>query len=125
MGHGLVFSIFMLSKMAGSQAFHALSHHLSPSSVLQLVFGGSALCLAAPLCTQSYALTLLAFCGFESLLGMYWPAIALLRVGSLDDSQVGDSQTPLETPPRALQTWPRGQPRGQPHGQPRGQRPLL
>ena len=87
MGHGLVFSIFMLSKMAGSQAFHALSTCLSPAACLQVVFAGSALCLAAPLLTDSYERTLLAFCGFESLLGMYWPAIALLRCGALDDAQ--------------------------------------
>jgi hypothetical protein len=49
MGHGLVFSIFMLSKMAGSQAFHALSQRLSPATCLQLVFAGSAACLVAPL----------------------------------------------------------------------------
>ena len=87
MGHGLVFSIFMLSKMAGSQAFHLLSRHLSPAATLQLVFAGSALCLAAPLLTESYERTLLAFCGFEGLLGMYWPSIALLRCGALDDAQ--------------------------------------
>ena len=86
-GHGLVFSIFMLSKMAGSQAFHALSSRLSPASCLQIVFGGSAVCLSLPLLTDSYERTLLCFCGFESLLGIYWPSIALLRCGALDDSQ--------------------------------------
>jgi MFS family permease len=85
--HGLIFSIFMLSKMAGSQAFHALSARLSPSSILQLVFGGSACCLGFVVVTTSYERALLAFCGFEALLGMYWPAIALLRCGALDDSQ--------------------------------------
>lgn len=87
MGHGLVFSVFMLSKMAGSQAFHALSPHLSPAACLQIVFGGSALALAAPLVTDSYERCLLAFCLFESLLGIYWPAIALIRCGSISDAQ--------------------------------------
>ena len=87
MGHGLVFSVFMLSKMTGSQAFHAVSHHLSPGACLQLVFGGSACALAAPLLTDSYELTLLAFCLFEALLGVYWPAIALVRCGSISDAQ--------------------------------------
>jgi len=87
MGHGLVFSVFMLSKMAGSQAFHALSAHLSPSGCLQLVFGGSALALALPLFSDSYERTLLAFCLFEALLGIYWPAIALIRCGSISDAQ--------------------------------------
>jgi hypothetical protein len=88
MGHGLVFSIFMISKMAGSQASHVLSEYLSPGARLQLVFGGSALCLAAPVLTDSYEYTLLAFCGFEALLGIYWPTIALLRCGSILDAQV-------------------------------------
>ena len=79
MGHGLVFSVFMLSKMAGSQGFHFLSSRLSPASILQLVFAGSACCLAAPLLTQSYERTLLAFCGFEALLGMCAPRAVLER----------------------------------------------
>ena len=87
MGHGLVFSVFMISKMAGSQASHVLSEYLSPGARLQLVFCGSALCLAAPLLTDSYEYTLLAFCGFEALLGIYWPTIALLRCGSILDAQ--------------------------------------
>ena len=36
MGHGLVFSIFMLCKMVGSKAFHLMSHSLSPSACLQV-----------------------------------------------------------------------------------------
>ena len=87
MSHGLVFSVFMLSKMAGSQAFHALSAHLSPAACLQLVFGGSTLALAMPLLSDSYERTLLAFCVFEALLGIYWPAIAVLRCGSISDAQ--------------------------------------
>lgn len=68
--HGLVFSIFMLSKMMGSQIFHSLSYSFSAATCLQIVFGGSAACLALPLFTDSYERTLLAFCGFEALLGM-------------------------------------------------------
>jgi len=87
MGHGLVFSIFMLSKMAGSQAFHALSRWFSPAACLQLVFAGSALALSSTLVVSSYEATLLAFCAFEGLLGIYWPAIALIRCGAISDSQ--------------------------------------
>ena len=36
MGHGLVFAIFMLCKMAGSQGFHLMSQSLSPSACLQV-----------------------------------------------------------------------------------------
>lgn len=87
MGHGLVFAIFMLCKMAGSQGFHLLSMSLSPTACLQVVFLGSALCLLVPLVTEDYHLLLVAFCTFEALLGVYWPAIALVRSTELSDAQ--------------------------------------
>ena len=40
--------------------------------------------LATPLFTESYDALLVAFCGFECLLGVYWPAIALLRSTEVD-----------------------------------------
>ena len=82
--HGLVFSIFMLCKMVGSQAFHAMSFVLAPTFCLALVFIGSMVALATPLFTESYDALLVAFCGFECLLGVYWPAIALLRSTEVD-----------------------------------------
>ena len=36
-GHGLVFSIFMLSKMAGSQGFQVITHYLSVAASLQVL----------------------------------------------------------------------------------------
>lgn len=86
-GHGLVFSLFMLSKMAGSQAFHVLSLYLSPAACLQCVFIISASALCVPLFSTSYEKTLLAFACFEGMLGIYWPAIALLRCTGLGDDE--------------------------------------
>ena len=40
---------------------------------------------------------LLAFCGFEALLGVYWPAIALLRSSELSDAQVRYARTHIRT----------------------------
>ena len=40
-----------------------------------------------PLVSEDYEVLLLAFCGFEALLGVYWPAIALLRSSELSDAQ--------------------------------------
>lgn len=97
MGHGLVFSIFMLSKMVGSQVFHALSWRFSPSVLLQLVFSVSVGCLVVPLLSSSYEIALLAFCGFECMLGIYWPAIALLRAGALDDAQRSSTMAVFRT----------------------------
>ena len=119
-GHGLVFSIFMLSKMAGSQAFHALSSRLSPASCLQIVFGGSAVCLSLPLLTDSYERTLLAFCGTRPL-GIYWPSIALLLrrarrlAARVDDGRVSlaalaaghDAAAARGRPAGGRRVWPR------------------
>ena len=87
MGHGLVFAIFMLCKMAGSQGFHLLSLSLSPTACLQVVFLGSALCMLVPLVTEDYQMLMVAFCSFEALLGVYWPAIALVRSAEISDAQ--------------------------------------
>ena len=38
-------------------------------------------------CTVRAPQALISFCGFEFLLGIYWPGIALLRATALDDSQ--------------------------------------
>ena len=65
--------------MVRSQAFREMSLVLSPAACLAIVFGGSMLALSVPLFTSSYEALLLAFCVFECLLGVYWPAIALVR----------------------------------------------
>ena len=43
--------------------------------------------MLVPLVSEDYEVLLLAFCGFEALLGVYWPAIALLRSSELSDAQ--------------------------------------
>lgn len=72
--HGLIFSAFMLSKMAGAQIYSALANRLSPQAALAGVFGVAVPCLLVPVALPSmYAPTLLAFCIFELTLGVYWP----------------------------------------------------
>jgi hypothetical protein len=44
--------------------------------------------LQVPLLTSSYLLTLLAFCCYELGLGLYWPAIAMLRAELVSASMV-------------------------------------
>jgi len=87
LSHGLVFSLFMLCKMVGSQGFSLVSHAVPPRVCLTVVFSGSAIAMAVPLVTSSYEALLFAFCGFECLLGVYWPAIALLRAAEISDGQ--------------------------------------
>jgi MFS family permease len=77
--HGVVFSLFMACKMAGSQAYTAFGERVPAGTTLRAVFLGSLIAFATPIAFHGYWITLLCFCGFEFGLGMYWPAIAVLR----------------------------------------------
>ena len=89
--HGLVFALFMACKMAGSQAFMLLADGgagLPPASGPQMLLGVFALSAAAfalPCVAEGYAPALLSFCAFEFALGVYWPAMSLLRAEALPD----------------------------------------
>jgi hypothetical protein len=66
--------------MAGSQVFTlVLKGPTHASHVLAFTFVLSALCFAVPLLSNSYYATLTAFSVYEAGLGLYWPAIAILR----------------------------------------------
>jgi hypothetical protein len=66
--------------MAGSQLFTlVLKGPTHAAHVLAFTFVLSALCFSVPLLSQSYYATLVAFSVYECGLGLYWPAIAILR----------------------------------------------
>lgn len=66
--------------MAGSQVFTlVLKGPTHAAHVLAFTFVLSALCFSVPLLSQSYYATLVAFSVYELGLGLYWPAIAILR----------------------------------------------
>jgi len=77
--HGLVFSLFMACKMAGSQLYMIIGDRVPAATILRAVFLGSTAVFAAPLLVESYSFTLLCFCAFEFGLGLYWPAMAVTR----------------------------------------------
>ena len=77
--HGLVFSLFMACKMAGSQLYMIIGDRVPAATILRGVFLGSTAVFAAPLLVESYSFTLLCFCAFEFGLGLYWPAMAVMR----------------------------------------------
>ena len=77
--HGLVFSLFMACKMAGSQLYMIIGDRVPAAAILRAVFLGSTVVFAAPLLIESYSFTLLCFCAFEFGLGLYWPAMAVMR----------------------------------------------
>ncbi|GLC35439.1 hypothetical protein PLESTB_000207000 [Pleodorina starrii] len=100
--HGLVFSCFMTACMAGSAGTGLLVRRYSPQRYMGLVYGAGALTLAVPLffhmerrkpgfggsslvdngaggMSVSGKLQLLAFCGFEACIGIFWPSMMALR----------------------------------------------
>jgi MFS family permease len=79
--HGLVFSLFMACKMAGSQVFALIGDRVPFERTLRLVFTGSAVAFAVPLLASpdGYVAALFSFCAFEFGLGLYWPAMAVAR----------------------------------------------
>ena len=79
--HGLVFSLFMACKMAGSQLYSLIGDRVPAEKTLRLVFIGSAVSFAVPLflSRDGYVWALVSFCAFEFGLGLYWPAVAVAR----------------------------------------------
>lgn len=85
--HGIIFSLFMCCKMVGSQLFvlGLGEGRYYSEKCLCFVFAASVLCFLVPMFTDSYFGALLAFCMYECGLGLYWPAIAMLRADLVPD----------------------------------------
>ena len=99
--HGVVFSLFMTCKMLGSMTYSILSsvqrkrHHTNVNGCggdnnntsiaqtrksLRYVFLAAAISFFwTVVFKESYFVALFAFCAFEFGLGVYWPAMAVLR----------------------------------------------
>ena len=63
----------------GSQLYMIIGDRVPAATILRGVFLGSTAVFAAPLLVESYSFTLLCFCAFEFGLGLYWPAMAVMR----------------------------------------------
>lgn len=81
MPHGTVFASFMVSIMIGTFLYqHQSALATRPTEqILKLNAVAAAACLAVPAVTASHRATLLAFCGFEVCVGVYFPAMGFLR----------------------------------------------
>ena len=77
--HGLIFSLFMACKMAGSQLYLLIGERVPANATLRVVFLVSLACFIIPMLVDDYVATLASFCLFEFGLGLYWPAMAVLR----------------------------------------------
>ena len=77
--HGLVFALFMVSIMVGSNLFADTGKAGAPEFLLRYALAAAAACLAVPLFTNSHLLQLIAFCGFEACCGIYFPLQGSIR----------------------------------------------
>ncbi|KAG2443613.1 hypothetical protein HXX76_001964 [Chlamydomonas incerta] len=100
--HGLVFSCFMTACMAGSAGTGLLIRRHSPQAYMGAVYAVAAVSLSVPLIyhterrdpseggsslrdngagglSMAGKLQLLAFCGFEACIGVFWPSMMALR----------------------------------------------
>ena len=69
----------MACKMAGSQLYALIGDRVPANVTLRFVFMGAAAAFLVPLLAESYAVALASFCAFEFSLGLYWPAMAVMR----------------------------------------------
>lgn len=84
--YGFIFATFMVWKMTGTAVYDLCARRISTEAImagLLLVSGGA---LLIPLWWPSFPATLQAFCLFEMCIGLYWPAIYVLRAKYVDDS---------------------------------------
>jgi len=79
--HGLTFASFMLAVMIGSSIFKLLSQaQVRSEQLLRFVLPTAAVCLATPiLFPSSVVLVFTAFIVFEACVGLFWPAMGMLR----------------------------------------------
>nr|XP_058958611.1 molybdate-anion transporter-like isoform X1 [Pocillopora verrucosa] len=78
--HGWIFASFMVSVMLGSHVFKLLSRVTSVESFLRPVFGMAALSLITPIVfSKNQSVVFVGFLVFEFCVGVFWPAMGVLR----------------------------------------------
>jgi MFS family permease len=105
--YGFVFSMYMVSSMAGSAiAGHLFNLGYKPEKFMRWVFFVASLCMAVPIAFHAHKetdasgkahlhqqitgagmLQCLAFCIFEICIGIFWPSMMRLRAHYLPDEQ--------------------------------------
>jgi MFS family permease len=77
--HGLIFAIFMVALMIGSNLFSSLIKSSPVELLSRYVFAAAAIFLTIPILTDSHFASLISFCGFEACCGFYFPAMGTMR----------------------------------------------
>eukprot|EP00668_Euglena_longa_P016668 GGOE01020956.1.p1 GENE.GGOE01020956.1~~GGOE01020956.1.p1 ORF type:complete len:457 (-),score=147.29 GGOE01020956.1:406-1776(-) len=84
--HGIIFSCFMVCCSLGGTLFAFLIARYRIVAFLHFVFAISAVCLLVPMLTRSPMLLMPAFCVYEVMVGVFWPAIGTLRSDFLPEN---------------------------------------
>jgi hypothetical protein len=77
---GLLFTTFMMGVMLGANVFELIITkypHVESWSIV--LFPAAAVCLLLPSLSESHWGRVMAFLGFEVIIGVFWPSIALMR----------------------------------------------
>lgn len=78
--HGWIFASFMVSVMLGSRVFNLLSKVYTVESFMRPIFGLAALSLIPPfIVPKNQAVIFAGFLVFEFCVGIFWPAMGVLR----------------------------------------------
>jgi len=78
--HGWIFASFMVSVMLGSRVFKFLSKVDSVESFMRPVFGIAAISLIPPIiASENQVVIFVGFLVFEFCVGIFWPAMGVLR----------------------------------------------
>lgn len=77
--YGVIFAVFMLSCMCGSNAFSILSKKMPVTQIGSFLLLAAASALAVPFLTHDKKFLMASFMVFEFCVGMYWPVIGTLK----------------------------------------------
>ncbi|XP_068739915.1 molybdate-anion transporter-like [Montipora capricornis] len=85
--HGWIFASFMVSAMLGSHTFKYLNKLDSVESFMRFIFGIAAISLIPPIIAQEERVVVfVGFLVFEFCVGMFWPAMGVMRGKYLPES---------------------------------------
>jgi MFS family permease len=84
--HGIIFASFMTASSLGGSVFGYLVKLGGLKQTMVKVFGAAVATMAVPVLTSDDNLIMLAFIGFEVIVGVFWPCIGSLRAEYVPES---------------------------------------
>lgn len=77
--HGLIFALFMISIMIGSNLLTNTGESGAPEFLLRYALLAASAFLSVPIFSNNHYIQLIAFCGFEMTCGIYFPLMGSIR----------------------------------------------